>query len=551
MSIRREPMSRMQRTAALVLAATLMLAARAGQAQPELSQPPQHDHGQHGPGQLPDEHAGHGDHSPAKPADQPEATPPAQAQTPPAHDNHGGHAPPPGPAGSKSKHAGHATAKSKGGQHAGHSKSKGSQHAGHAGAKSRSGQHAGHAGTKSGSQQHTGAHTSADHGMKGFLGPYGMTREGSGTSWLPDTTPHEGIHGRSGEWTTMWHALINGVYDQQGGPRGGQKTFAGGMIMGMAQRAMGDGTVGVRAMLSPDPFMGPAGYPLLLATGETADGRTHLVDRQHPHDLFMELAATYSYTLSSTSSVFLYAGWPGEPALGPTAFMHRTSGMDIPEAPISHHWLDSTHITFGVLTAGLVVDKWKVEASAFRGREPDQHRFDLESPRFDSFAARVTWNPIRELSMQVSAGRLHSPELLAPNVDEDRITASATYTLPFGDGNLWSSTLAWGRKMRRPGDRLDGFLLESALMFQKTYTLFARAERVDENELFHDVPGFDTRIFTVNKLTLGGIYDFPVQDQVKFGVGGLVSMYGLPNEIKPFYGHDPISYMLFARIKVQ
>jgi hypothetical protein len=507
-------MSRMRRTAALALATTLMLALRTGSAQPEPAQPSQQDHSQHGQAQMQNEHAGHDDHPPAKRAGEPKAKTPAKKQAPGTHDKHGTHTPSQGQKGSAARHAGHAA-------------------------------------PKSGAPQHAGDHTTADHGMKAFLGPYNMTREGSGTSWLPDTTPHEGIHGRFGEWTTMWHALINGVYDHQGGPRGGEKAFAGGMIMGMAQRAMGDGTFGVRAMLSPDPFMGASGYPLLLATGETANSRTALVDRQHPHELFMELAATYSYNLSSNSSVFLYAGLPGEPALGPSTFMHRTSGMDIPEAPISHHWLDSTHITFGVLTAGVVMDKWKVEASAFRGREPDQHRFDLEAPKLDSFAARVTWNPLPELSMQISAGRLRSPEQLEPGVDEDRVTASATYTRPFGDGNLWSSTVAWGRKMQRPGDTLDGFLIESALLFQKTYTLFARAERVEENELFHDLPGFDGRVFTVNKLTVGGIYDFLVRDQVKFGLGGLVSMYGLPSEIKPFYGHDPISFMLFARIKVQ
>ena len=140
--------------------------------------------------------------------------------------------------------------------------------------------HSGHGG---------GAHD--EHGgMKGFLGPYSMTREGSGTSWVPDTTPHEGIYGKVGDWSTMWHGYLNLIYDHQGGPRGGDKTFANGMVMGMAQRPLGDGTLGVRAMLSPDPFMGKSGYPLLLASGETADGRTHLIDRQHPHDLFMELA---------------------------------------------------------------------------------------------------------------------------------------------------------------------------------------------------------------------------------------------------------------------
>jgi hypothetical protein len=527
MSIQREPMPRGRRMAGLALATILMFALRTGSAQPESSQPAQQDHSQHGAGHTPDPHAGHGDHPPGKPANAAKAKTPAKKQAPSAHDKHGGHVPSLGRTTSGPKHAGHAAPKSA------------------------PPQHAGHAAPSPGGSQHTGDHTMADHGMTGFLGPYGMSREGSGTSWLPDTTPHEGIHGSFGEWTTMWHALLNGVYDQQGGPRGGQKTFVNGMVMGMAQRAMGDGTFGVRAMLAPDPFMGASGYPLLLATGETADGRTPLVDRQHPHDLFMELAATYSYNLSSNSSVFLYAGLPGEPALGPPAFMHRTSGLDIPEAPISHHWLDSTHITFGVVTAGVVLDKWKIEASAFRGREPDQHRFDLEPPKLDSFAARVTWNPLPELSMQVSAGRLRSPEQLKPGVDEDRITASATYTQPFGDGNLWTSTVAWGRKMQRPGDTLDGFSIESALLFQKTYTLFARAERVEENELFRNVPGFDGRVFTVNKLSVGGIYDIPLHDRMRFGLGALVSTYGLPSEIKPFYGHDPVSYMLFARIKVQ
>src|SRR3954447_4627632 len=394
-----------------------------------------------------------------------------------------------------------------------------------------------------------GAHD--EHGgMKGFLGPYSITREGSGTSWVPDTTPHEGIHGKVGDWSTMWHGYLNLIYDHQGGPRGGDKTFTNGMVMGMAQRPLGDGTLGVRAMLSPDPFMGKSGYPLLLASGETADGRTHLIDRQHPHDLFMELAGTYSRNLNATSSVFVYAGLPGEPALGPPAFMHRTSAVDNPEAPITHHWLDSTHITFGVVTAGLILDKWKMEASAFRGRERDQPHYDMEAPKLDSFSARLSWNPIRELSMQVSWGRLNSPEQLAPAVDEDRVTASAIYTRPFGNDNLWSTTAAWGRKILRPGQTLDGYMLESALMFQKTFTLFMRGERVAETELHEDIAALDGQILMVNKLSVGGIYDFYRTNHVKFGIGGLVSKYALPDVLKPLYGSDPTSGMVFLRLKV-
>jgi hypothetical protein len=434
-------------------------------------------------------------------------------------------------------------------------KSTAREHAGHGGHKQTRKQdghkqakdHSSHGQTKTQDGGHQGVSHGTEHQMRGFLGPYPIQREGSGTSWLPDATPHFGVHAAFGEWQTMYHALFNLVYDHQGGPRGGDKTFVNGMFMGMAQRPLGEGTFGLRAMLAPDPFMGANGYPLLLATGETADGRTHLIDRQHPHDLFMELATTYSYDLTKNSSVYVYAGLPGEPALGPSAFMHRTSGMDIPEAPITHHWLDSTHITFGVVTAGLVLNTWKIEASVFKGREPDQYRYDIEAPKLDSYSFRVSWNPIREVSFQASWGHLHSPEGLEPDRNEDRFTVSAIYTQPFGKDNIWSTTAAWGRKMLKPGDTLDGFILETAAIFQKTYTVFTRAERVQENELVHlpSVP-----IYTVNKLSVGGIYDFYRTDHAKFGVGALVSFYGLPADLKPFYG-DPTSAMAFVRLKIE
>jgi len=172
--------------------------------------------------------------------------------------------------------------------------------------------------------------------------------------------------------------LANAVYDHQGGPRGDTKTLSTSMLALMAQRPLSDGTLGLHAMVSLDPLMGKRGYPELLQTGETADGQNRLIDRQHPHDLFMELAASGSLPLSGDSSVFGYLGLPGEPALGPPAFMHRLSAVDNPEAPISHHWLDSTHITYGVVTVGYVFRNIKLEGSAFHGREPDQNRYDIE-----------------------------------------------------------------------------------------------------------------------------------------------------------------------------
>ncbi len=182
--------------------------------------------------------------------------------------------------------------------------------------------------------------------MRAALGAYLMTREASGTSWQPDASPHQAFDLVVGNWQIMVHGIINGVYDTQSGPRGGDKGFGAGMVMGMASRDVGDrGRLQFRAMLSPDPLMGPPGYPLLLQTGETANGRTPLIDRQHPHELFAELSVSYSYKLTDKARAFLYAGLPGEPAFGPPAFMQRLSIMDSPEAPISHHWVDSMHIT--------------------------------------------------------------------------------------------------------------------------------------------------------------------------------------------------------------
>jgi hypothetical protein len=382
--------------------------------------------------------------------------------------------------------------------------------------------------------------------MQGPLGRYRMARDASGTSWQPDASPHDGImvHTDSG-WMLMGHALFNGVYDSQGGSRGGDKAFLAGMVMGMAQRELGEGTLGFKAMLSPDPLMGKSGYPLLLATGETADGQTPLVDRQHPHDLFMELSASYSHPLGGGFDGYLYAGLPGEPAFGPPAFMHRQAAMDSPEAPITHHWFDSTHITFGVVTAGISRQNWKVEASAFRGREPDQHRYDIETGQLDSVATRVSWNPTPNWALQASWTRINSPEALEPDDDEARTSLSALYSRPFGahgDGSL-SATLAWARKDRIPGDALQAWLFEGAVQPDRHWTVFTRAEQVEQDEL----AGHHGGVATVRKLSVGAIYDVPLSDTIKLGFGGLASAFDAPAAL----GYDdPTGGMAFVRLKI-
>jgi hypothetical protein len=327
------------------------------------------------------------------------------------------------------------------------------------------------------------------------------------------------------------------------------------MLMGMATRQAGPGRLGLRGMISLDPAtIGKKGYPLLLQTGETANGVTPLVDRQHPHDFLMELAATYEVPLGEDGSVFAYAGWPGEPALGPPAFMHRFSGMELPEAPLGHHWLDSTHITFGVATLGWIQGDVKLEGSVFTGREPDEDRWDLETPKMDSWSFRATWNPAPDWSLQVSRGHLHSPEQLDPGSDADRTTASAIWNRPRPDGNL-QTTLAWGRNARDPGETTDSWLLESALAFAGRHTLFGRVERQENDELFghggHEHDGAEPHAdeaFNVGKLSAGYLYDALTTEIYKVGVGALGSVALVPDELEDVYGDTPFSGMVFLRV---
>jgi hypothetical protein len=384
----------------------------------------------------------------------------------------------------------------------------------------------------------------------GALGAYAMSRDASGTAWQPDVSEHQGLHIMSGPWMFMGHATINGVWDTQSGPRGDDKAFVSGMIMGEAQRSFANGdALTLRAMLSPDPQMGKNGYPLLLATGETADGKTPLVDRQHPHDLFMELSASYAHKLSEGASVFVYAGLPGEPAFGPPAFMHRLSIMDSPEAPISHHWLDSTHISFGVVTAGLVAGAWKLEASRYNGREPDQHRYDIETGPLDSTSARVSWNPDAHWALQASWAQEKSPEQLEPGVDQTKWSASAIYTRALGEHGWWSTTAAWGRRTSQGRD-LDALALESAVRPNAQWTIFARAERIETDELTF-VAGEPGPVFTVGKVSLGAVRDWTVSPHASVGLGGLYALDFVPDGLKAAYGGDPHGAMVFARLKLR
>ena len=381
-----------------------------------------------------------------------------------------------------------------------------------------------------------------------LYGPYAMTREASGTSWQPDSTPMDGLMGLRGAWLGMVHGSADLIYDDQGGPRGDTQSYSTGTLMAMARRDLTAGAFGLRLMVSSDPTMGKEGYPLIFQTGETADGRTPLVDRQHPHDLLMEAALTYSHDLTPESSVFLYAGLPGEPALGPTAFMHRLSGMDDPEAPLAHHWLDSTHVSWGVATAGYTWRGVKLEASAFNGREPDQFHYNVQSGSLDSYALRATFNPTANLAMQASFGRLISPEQLEPDIDIKRSTVSVTYNAPLA--SWWQTTAAFGHNSPTVGQGTNGWLLESAAKLGAAHTLFGRYERVGKDELFQPGQPLYGPTFTIEKLSVGYIYDFLHLGGLSFGLGGLVSTYSYAAALNGAYGARPTSFMVFLRARL-
>ena len=386
--------------------------------------------------------------------------------------------------------------------------------------------------------------------MSGMYGPYAMSREASGTAWQPEAAAHEGLHLMRGPWMLMLHGYADLVYDRQGGPRGREKVVSDNMLMAMASRALGGGTLGLRTMLSAEPAtIGKTGYPLLLQTGETADGVSPLIDRQHPHDLFMELAGSWSIARGDHSA-FLYAGLPGEPALGPPAFMHRFSGSELPEAPITHHWLDSSHITFGVVTLGAISGNVKLEGSRFHGREPDQERWNIETPKLDSHSFRATWNPSAVWSLQASHGRLHSPEQIEPGMNTDRTTLSVMLDRSTSR-RRWQTTLAWGRNRNQPGRTLDAVLLESALAPGDRQVWAARIERVRKDELFAPGDPREGEAFTVGKASLSYRYEIFRAEHVVVGLGGLGSVALVPAALRDAYGTRPVSGMAFMRARLR
>jgi len=376
--------------------------------------------------------------------------------------------------------------------------------------------------------------------------PLPSPHEGSGTGWQPASVSGHEWMWMHGGWELMAHGAIFVDYNQQGGPRGAGKAESVNWGMLMEQHKLGRGTILFRQMFSAESLTSPhPGFPEIFQTGETYHGEP-LVDHQHPHNVFAELSALYTVPLTKKISWELYGGPSAEPALGPVTYIHRTSAAELPMAPLSHHLQDSTHTSFGVITPGFTIDRVKVEASSFNGREPNEQRWSMQFAALDSWSGRATVAPARNWTAQYSIGRLEHPEALEPG-SQWRQTASVEYNRPLAAGN-WATSAIWGRVHKIvTGANLNSYLLESTLNFRQRNYAFTRFELVDKDELFPQALVHPA--YRIGAYTVGGVRDL-VQDRAwQLGLGADVTFYSKPAVLDAAYGTQPVSFQIFLRVR--
>src|SRR5579863_649707 len=380
----------------------------------------------------------------------------------------------------------------------------------------------------------------------------------SGTSTNAVAWPMPMVMTYFGSWNTMFMGVGFLVDTQQSGPRGCDKLYAPNWFMASAEHRVGmRGAFQTDLMLSLDPAtITGERYPLLFQTGETAYGKA-IVDGQHPHNFIMSLGFHYAYQLSENTTLAAYFAPVGDPALGPVAFPHRASAMELPEAPISHHWQDSTHIADEVVTVGITHKKVRLEASGFYGSEPGENRWIIQTGPINSWATRLWFFPTKNWAAQVSVGRIVHPEALEPG-DQVRATASLQYIKPMPGGS-WSSSLIWGRNHSTATHRnLNSYLVESVVPVRAGNFITGRAELVDKDELFAGQSDIEQHLdllygstFSIGAYTLGYTRDVALFRFVETGVGANFTTYSLPDAIKPYYSSHPLGGNIFVRFRLK
>ncbi|MGE0158362.1 MAG: hypothetical protein AB7T31_03055 [Gemmatimonadales bacterium] len=416
---------------------------------------------------------------------------------------------------------------------------------------------------------------------------HGAMPNGAG-SWEPLSAPAAGTARAAGAWMLTVHGFTTTAYISDRGPRGDDGVFGMSMLGGHASRPVGSGRLELRATLSADAAFGRAGYPTLLQTGESADGSTPLLDRQHPHDLFTEIAAAHSFPIEEGAWLTSYVALVGEPAFGPLAFMHRASAEPVPRAPIGHHFLDGMHITHGVVTLGVTSgERLRFEASGFNGREPDSDRWDIEPPRVDSYSFRVSARVGSDWALQASVAEVTSPERLHPGIDVSRLSSSVTWNRPLRRGN-WQTTVAVARaryartvipvaEARRtfsapvlahylalaaetgvPEDSLalyfpertqDAASIETSVRIDRI-ALGVRLETAAKTELFAPQDARHSQVYDVAKVEMGASVDVLSARAGTLSVGSALSAPFLPAELEATYGSRALSWYVFTTFRI-
>ncbi len=381
-----------------------------------------------------------------------------------------------------------------------------------------------------------------------------MSRNGSGTGWNPDASPMYMWMKSTKKADWMFHGSLFLRYTNQdifsAGSRGDDEFSAPNWFMAMMNRKIGNkGLLNATAMISFDPVTeGGNGYPLLFQSGETYKGQ-RLVDRQHPHDLFSALSIGYTQMLSKDIDLFGYFGYPGEPALGTTTFMHRVSAMNNPDAPLGHHWQDATHITFGVGTLGIRYKNFKAEGSIFTGREPDEDRYDFDKARFDSYSYRLSFNPTENWALQFSQGFIKSPEALEPDEDVTRTTASILYAKKLNQDVHFSAAAIWGLNDQGADHTEHSLLIEGNYQFTKN-AVYSRYEYVQKSKEELDLHnGFPEKNFNIHAFTVG--YNRQLQNfkSIDLIAGSQFTINRGDKDLQELYGKMPVGFEIYLQLR--
>lgn len=399
------------------------------------------------------------------------------------------------------------------------------------------------------SQETTTHHSHTTHGLQ-------SDRDTIQLKWTTDDTTktiRRTNHGitdtataHSDQWMTMVHGNIFASYTNQGGKRGSDQVSIPNWFMASARKEiLGNHSITFRGMLSLDRLLiGGNGYPLLLQSGETWKGEP-LVDRQHPHDLFAEVSSTFQYSFNEQTDAVIYLAFPGEPAIGPPAFMHRPAAQFNPDAPIGHHWQDATHISYGVASAGFITGPMKLEGSIFNGREPDENRYNFDTPRFDSYSGRLSYNLGEEFSLQLSYGFLRNPE--GHGDDVKRVSASVLYSTVFDESESLHASALFGQNSEHHVT-LHSYLLELAYIIGDV-GLYGRHESIEKLRFDLGITVDNQRAEKVHQITVGvntrmASYG---NHSLRAGVQGMLSV--VSDLLEPFYGKNPTSYQIYLQLQ--